>query len=538
MPALLLLAPLLHLLRTHGYPLLRLEILLVVSGTTVIGLALGLAIHRARPALRLALVMLVLTLAWDLWFAEGSLPWAVISAGTIFLLVLALRAHITTIALAIALALMASTLLPPATPVRTTLDRWDVAGRDTGLPPVFHFVLDEHAGMAGLAGDQALVGEVTAWYATRGFRLFPNAYSPYFDTYNSLPNLVNFTTKRLDAGQLQPIEGRRPELRANRYFELMHERGYAMRVYQPDYMDMCSTRTRRGLRSCLTYPANSLAHAAGLPMSSPARARLVASYVLVNRAWLLERALAGYRRGIRPVLGAAGVRAPMLDWTADHVNAPVADVHDAVRRDMQEGTGGTVYFVHLLMPHYPYQYDAQCRPLERVRDRLDRGSPNAPRGVDNTPESRARRLELYGDQVRCLMRQMHGFLAELDSLGLYDRSAIIMQGDHGSRIVIRRPEGGEGVGTLTRQDLLDGFSALFAVKAPQIAPGADTTTAALGELLERLVASRFASATPSRTDGRTPVVWIVNRPRSRMIPLTYPDPRLAQSERMLRNVIE
>lgn len=536
-PALLLLAPIVHLLRSHGYPLLRLDAMLVLAGLALAGLLVGLALRRAGPALRLTILAVVIALAWDLWFGEGTLQWAVISVGTIILLVLALRAHITTIAFAVSLALVGSSLLPPVAPVKPSETTWAGATRDSTLPPIFHFVLDEHGGMAALAEDSALVRELTTWYGTHGFRLFANAYSPYFDTYNSLPNFVNFSMQPVDAAQLQIAPPARPEVRGNRYFDRLHERGYAIRVYESDYLNMCGTRARRGVVSCFTYPANSLRYLAGMNMRAGARAQVLASWMLMNRSWIFERSVAGYHRGIRPALARLGIQAPPREWRGDQIQPPIGEVLDRLERDLASGAHGTLHFVHLLMPHNPYQYDAGCRPLERLADRLDRDSPNAPHGVDNTPASRARRLELYGDQVRCLVRQMDAFLAKLDERGLYEGSTIIVQGDHGTRITIRRPEGGAGVGMLTERDLLDGFSTLFAIRTPQIRAGTDTATFAVGDLLSRLVETNFESATRGAA-AREPVVWIVDRPRGRMIPLGYPDPRRTQSERMLRNVIE
>ena len=536
-PALLLLAPIVHLLRSHDHPLLRPDAMLVLAGLALAGLLCGLALRRAGPALRLAILAVVIAIAWDLWFGEGTLQWAVISVGMIILLVLALRTHITTIAFAVSLALLGSTLLPPVAPVKASEASWASTTPDSTLPPIFHFILDEHGGMAGLAEDSALVRELGTWYGAHGFQLFSNAYSPYFDTYNSLPNFVNFTAKPVDGVHLQIAPPARPELRGNRYFERMHERGYAIRVYESDYLNLCGPRARHGVVSCFTYPANSLRYLTSMDMQAGARARVLANWILINRSWIFERSVAGYHRGLRPALARLGIHAPRREWRGDQIHPPIGEVLGRLERDLASGATGTLHFVHLLMPHNPYQYDAECRPLARLEDRLDRDSPNAPDGVDNTREDRARRLELYGDQVRCLVRQMEAFFAALDERGLYEGSTIIVQGDHGTRITIRRPEGGGGVGLLTERDLLDGFSTLFAVRTPKIRAGADTATATVGDLLARLVDTNFESATGG-TPAREPMVWIVDRPRGRMIPLGYPDPRRTQSERMLRNVIE
>ena len=520
-PALLLLGPWLHQLRSHGYPLLRVDVLIVAAGTVIIGLLLGVCIHRARAGLRLTLVVLLLALVWDLYGAGGSLQWAVISVGTIILVVLALRAHVVTIAFAVSVPVLLSTLLPPVQRVEASSVAWPTAPSNPSLPPLFHFVLDEHGGMAGLAGDSVLARELSTWYETHGFRLLPNAYSPYFDTYNALPNLVNFTTRPVDAALLQITPGETPVLRENAYFDKMRERGYGIRVYQSDYLDFCGGRPSPVLISCFTYPANSVSYAAGLSLPTSSRAGLLAHYLLANRSWFYDRVVAGYNRGIRRGLAATGAAVSLPDGRGSHVSPPISEVLDRVERDLANGAGGTLFFAHLLTPHYPYQFDAQCRVHERVRDRLDRASPSAPDGVDNTPASRERRLALYGEQVRCLMRQLDGFFERLDSLGQLEPAIVVLHGDHGSRIVLRRPEGSANVDSLTRQDLLDGFSTLFAVKAPSLPAGEDTATIAIGEALSHLVASEFASARLGAARTAQPRVWIVDRPRGRMIPVDY-----------------
>lgn len=520
-PALLLLGPLFLLLRHHDYPLIRTEVGIVAAAAVVVGVLVGLWIHRARLALRLAALVVLLTLVWDLYGSGGSLQWAIISVGISMLVVLVLKTHITTIAFVVSIPLLASTLLPPVDPVETTQETWPITSRNRDLPPVFHFVLDEHVGLAGLASDEALAHDLASWYAQRGFRVLPNAYSPYYDTYNALPNFVNFTTESYDSRHLQLAEGEPPVVRDNRYFDEMRARGYRIRVYQSDYLDFCDGETARSLASCMTYPANSLAYAVMMPLPTKARASLLVHYLLGNRSWFFDRAVSLYEHHVHPAIAEGGAPAVLRAGRGSHIAPQMSVVLDRITQDLAQGARGTLFFAHLLTPHYPYQYDASCRVRERIRDRLDRASPTAPDGLDNTPTSRARRLALYTGQVRCAMRQLGAFFRKLDSLGIYAPAVVILHGDHGSRIVLRRPEGRENVGRLTHQDLLDGYSTLFAVKAPGIPVATDTTTAAVGELLESLVSADFRSA-PSIPRTRAPTVYVVDRPNGPLIPVSWP----------------
>jgi hypothetical protein len=374
--------------------------------------------------------------------------------------------------------------------------------------------------MAALARDTSLAREITAWYEQAGFRLYANAYSPYFDTYNALPNLVNFTARPTDAFHGRLSGSSVPPVRDNRYFDEMRARGYGIRVYQSDYLDFCAA-ARAPVMSCVTYPVNSLSYASRMELPVLAHARMIATYILSNQSAYFEQALVQYQRLVRPALAVAGIRAPLREWRGSRVTPPIGEVFARIESQAALGADGQLFFAHLLMPHYPYQYDAQCRVHERVRDRLDRVSPSAPEGLENTAASRERRLELYGEQLRCLTRELAGFLERLDSLGVGDSAIVILQGDHGSRIVVRKPAGRAAVSQLSGQDILDGYSTLFAVKGPGIRSGTDAATVGIGEALSTLVTTEFRTAEPAPAVRARPVVFLVDRPGGKMIPLDY-----------------
>jgi hypothetical protein len=344
-----------------------------------------------------------------------------------------------------------------------------------------------------------------------------------------MPNLLNFTSESKDGFYFHPSKGEPSAVHRNRYFERLRARGYDIRVYQSDYIDFCDAGTT-SVRSCFTYPANSLTYAAGMDLPLSAHARLLANYFLANQSWLFGRLVAGYRLGIRPALAALGMSPPPRDWRGDRVGPPAEAILARIEHDLSRGTSGTLFFAHLLMPHYPYQYDAQCRVNARGADRLERVSPNAPAGMDNTPASRARRLELYGGQTRCLMRQLSTFFATLDSLGVYSSAVIVLHGDHGPRIGLRRPQGRAAVARLTRQDVLDAYSTLLAVKTPGLVAGADSTTIAIADALSALVEGDFHSVDLPTDSLTAPSAFAVITPGGRMMPIDYgsgpqrPDP--------------
>jgi hypothetical protein len=70
----------------------------------------------------------------------------------------------------------------------------------------------------------------------------------------------------------------------------------------------------------------------------------------------------------------------------------------------------------------------------------------------------------------------------MKSAGLFADALIIVHGDHGSRIFRVEPRA-RNKGKLTRQDLLDGFSTLFAVRSPATDAGLSERIAPVSRLL-------------------------------------------------------
>jgi hypothetical protein len=103
-------------------------------------------------------------------------------------------------------------------------------------------------------------------------------------------------------------------------------------------------------------------------------------------------------------------------------------------------------FVHLLNPHPPFLYDAECQ---------ERDTPLKLSAWGDGPE--------YGEATECLHRRFEDAIDEI--LAVDPDAVIILQGDHGPRFdVDYREEGGD----LLEEDLY--FSILTAVRLPQSCP--------------------------------------------------------------------
>ncbi len=168
-----------------------------------------------------------------------------------------------------------------------------------------------------------------------------------------------------------------------------------------------------------------------------------------------------------------------------------------------------MHFAHLLMPHGPYVFDAGCQ----LRPGVLKWRKNSPlHRKENTQSSRALRYRLYFDQVRCTTRRLQELFERMKSAGLFADALIIVHGDHGSRI-FRVATRAKNKDRLARQDLLDGFSTLFAVRSPAVDGGLSERIRPVSGLLGEIMG--IAHSNPSSTseldvylEGRNDEPWI------------------------------
>jgi hypothetical protein len=168
---------------------------------------------------------------------------------------------------------------------------------------------------------------------------------------------------------------------------------------------------------------------------------------------------------------------------------------DMMTTDLARSRRGDLFFAHLLLPHFPYAYDANCRARAPSEWRLrgeKRGAEEE--GRSNTPESRAERYALYFQQVTCARRMIDQLLAAVPA-DLRQDAILIVQGDHGSRIAGNDPVTANER-TFSHADYADFYSTLFAVRAPRLAAGYEVEPLSIVCLLRSLVDSGF-----SATDG-------------------------------------
>lgn len=502
-PALVLLAVVVPFLRFNQYSLLMPESLILIGGAIVVGLVAG-AIGQLRPS-TLGPMLMALTLGVYVFYRQAVTDFLVAVArrvgdlvgypvlalailGVMLFLSLCLicvlmRRHLDTIVLAVFGTIVLSTVILPTETGGEPVQTGALPEQLNELPPVIHIILDEHIGLAGLPqdipGSEEARRAITATYGD--FALYGRAYSRFAETKFAFTSLMNGDIGSRVADLIDSSEFRFV-LKENRWFESLEAKGYAIKVYESIWYDMCGKS--KAVDACYAYSFFSPNAIQRTDLPLEARLRALTQKLLIGRNALQMEPLVGTEALMR------------------------------FRSDIAENPRGVAYIVHLLTPHFGYLYEDDCTlrdPSEWQREGY---------GEDER-YSAAERQEMYGRylaQVVCASRQMDELFAQLKELGVYDEATIIVHGDHGSRIgerpyIIAHPK------LLTQQDLLDHYATLLAIKAPGIAPGLRGEPVAL----QRVFAETFlGGADPASPRPGTVFMRIDEENRFSPLDLTWP----------------
>jgi hypothetical protein len=483
---LLIAAPLVAFLATNQYPLARPEVGILLAACAPAGVLLGFATAQ-RPAAAALLFGAGLALAIDLTFGLGRSNLALmVLALTCLVVSTILRRHIALVVGAASFAFLAATILAPGT----------VAGQRTGgslgvgtqpadgkhLPVLVHLILDEHIGIDGLPKEFAESAEMERWltdtYLRQGFRVYAGAYSEYFETRNSIANLLNLTSEGREWAHLAEGKTRPYVLTDSAYFRHLSSLGYRLHVYQSDHLDYCRVPAV-SYAACFRYKGNSIGSL--LPTSLPTleRAHFILNSFMAASTYL-DRLRAKYAE-LGPSLGPAVL--PRLDHAVSRVGPlAVLPVLGELERDLASASRGHAYFAHLLIPHHPYVLDESCRVREEVEQWLYNLASKRRGAPTNTATTRAERYRNYFAQIRCQQALLDRVFAAMKDAGVWRDALVIIHGDHGSRIVRHLPVA-RNAALLTQADFGDAFSTLFAARIPGREPFVVHDSRPLQELL-------------------------------------------------------
>jgi len=496
--------PMLIYLKHQRYPLAQPEILVIFAGIAVVGLLLGLAMLLGRsPGLVIgtsALLIYVLDIQTS-WLDRSAwlLPVVcVLAAGFCWLM----RKHLSRMLFLISAAMFVSTLVLPGGHPVIREGRFEAAAPGlTDLPLVLHLILDEQTGIEGIPRefdpDRAIADQMKDFYLENDFQVFGRAYSRYWQTRDSVSNLLNFASNdtsvvffggRFEEGQL---------LRENAWFDRLHEQGFSIHVVQSDYMLYhrgSDSDAASGSDTGVTFTSQAIRPLIRTTLSTREKIPfIVGTYIELSE--YLKRLDRLYRK-IRTSRFGAVLHLPYFGGLDVTRVSPLAamDAMAELKSLLNQAQPGQAILGHVLLPHHPYALDPDCGLEPRVERWLE-FKESAAHPQRNTRESRAVRYPLYLDQLLCTQALLGELFGILMARGLWDSAIVVVHGDHGSRIDMGSSSS-HFVAHLNPSDFLDGHSTLFAVKRPGVPGSYDRRQLPIDHLFRRLLVDEIPPGDP------------------------------------------
>ena len=458
----LLVAPVLIFLRFHGVGLLASELWILAGAGAAIAAAAAFALELAGPAVRAGGIALLAVGFADLQTAASASN-ALLIASAVAGGAIAWRARAVwrPIVGPIAWTFVAAAALIPSGGADMGFDR--VPGpREPSLPPLLHVILDEQIGVEGIPREfdpgADAARSLRDAYTSRGFSVFGRAYSRHFLSRNSFSALFNH-------GKAGDVRGtaRRVELTDNAYFDELIRRGYVLHVRRTDYLDLCAATAGVALEHCSVDVLESpgLLTGSGLPLTT--RLELIAG-MLTRLSRLLPD------RSASRVSALSGMTA--LDWLQDEATHRLEP--------------GVAVIAHVMLPHFPFAWDADCTLRRDARSWLA-GGPDRESADHFSAANRRRSYPAYLAQMACTTKRVGALLDAVDAAPRAAGSWIIVQGDHGSRLTTLRPAP-PVADELSATDMADAYSTLFAVRKPGLPANYDARLLPIEALLEAALA--------------------------------------------------
>ncbi|NKB21114.1 MAG: hypothetical protein GKS01_11505 [Alphaproteobacteria bacterium] len=455
-------------IKHNDYLGVRIEILLPLFGLTLIGVVGGCLSAISLKYVRYVLVSVMAAVFVDFQFDLGLWGPSTTFIAT-FLILVIMGANAVMMGNAIILTIVTLTVIIPNDPIETDAPDAAIVASNPELPPILHIILDEHIGIAGMSeatpSQRDVKRRVMDFYRGNGFHVYRRAYSQYVNSDDSVSNMLNYETKDIRHAHFEEVNEPRI-LKQNRYFDRLRARGYQIKIFQNDYLDVCGSGRSSDAASCFTtynwsrFPG--LKHA---PLPRTEKAWLITTFYLQ---------LSGLYRKIRTIYQrlhrAVGLSfLPRWNWDVGGVGSLVIpQTADIIARDLSQNPGGFDYFVHFFMPHAPFVMDRDCqvKPAKAWR-----------RG--------------YNEQILCSLRILDKFVQALKSARSFQKAVIIVHGDHGYRINLGNTNGAN-VTQLTSTELISTFSTLWAIKVADGRGFVDDRIRSVQKMLPRFEKCRFA----------------------------------------------
>lgn len=331
---------------------------------------------------------------------------------------------------------------------------------------VLYIIFDEQIGPAGFPKDipeaRAAAAEIDRTFSRWDFRLYPNAYSNYAMTLDSIPSILNSRLlehpREYFMDQSHEIRSAPYSLRQNKLFATYAARGFQIHVYQNRALDYSHGNVPVNATTEYWDSLEELSWIQG-PWSEKLH-WIVGNYQGSDPFLNHLAAFFPFRFGSRGV-GPLGLSRL---WPHE------------LARDIVQAKEPTLFFAHLFTPHRPYVYAQDGSYSDFEEWRHDEDEPQ----FDIT--SYREKYRRYAAQVIHLYGELNWLFQFLQDAHVFDSMQIVIHGDHGSRIrLVPKATNGESEPAVAArvsydrydynsppeiQDLLDRFSTLLAVKDP------------------------------------------------------------------------
>lgn len=470
--ALILVASLVNYLTHHQYPIFSPEIAIIIAGFVAASALFGLLYLVAGEFGRIILEVFLVYFALDLHFSEMY-----VFIGAVIALII-LRHRLVYLFGIIAATVLISAMLG-FNPSQTAKNIQAQAPlKNINPAALLHIILDEHIGTEGLDAANketaSLRDAIKSFYVDRSFYIYGGAYSEYLHTRNAIPHILNFGAPP----DWQPESKKDATLPKNAYFDQLRSQGFRLKIYQTDFLDYCFEQE---VSSCTQHTADDPGPVAVSSLATGDKAQLIffsfaaRSDGFLVASWLYDTA-AQYAR-------AYSVPLPLIWANAKRHTTPVAALRDFENLigDLSHAEPGDAYFAHILLPHFPYAVKPDCS-LNKADEWMMRRST----GVIK------QRQQAYAAQIKCVFVKVEQALQALDRSPAGKDTIVIIHGDHGSRITQIDPAM-ENEGRFTDDDMIAGYSTLFAVRATGMTPGYDAQRLPAAQILTTLARSQFRS---------------------------------------------
>lgn len=312
-------------------------------------------------------------------------------------------------------------------------------------PNIIILILDEHAGLEGLDG---LIPELTEfkrnyqkWFVEKGFTVYGSAYSNFSESVSSIPDIINASDQNISAVTGGP---QTYHIQHNAILKSLYQQDYRIHIYQSTYMDFCSSSDFKE-SLCVSYLHNPISLIEGTNLN------LADKLQVVLQTWTKAQKSRYLKIAFQKAMEWAHISE--RGFTYSMAGVPMLK---ELTEDLKRNPSGTVFFVHLPLPHFPYVFthDCQVNPVELWETR-------------NEEKGNELRLKLkyylYSEQLACLHSKLKLMIGALENTNAYSSTSILIFGDHGSRITSWDPKE-ENLDRATQQDVINTFVTFLAIK--------------------------------------------------------------------------